>query len=124
MKGATAHRLAASGSELDEVRQRLVALIVIAASPLLTGCALIVGSTNQVISVEAKDKGLSVAGANCKPGNGKDAFIGPSAGLGLTSDTWSAQATSATPMRPASRSPDGRCNVSRAVRYKPALITL
>ncbi len=42
---------------------------------LMTGCASIVSGTTQVVSVEAKFKGESVSGANCRLENGKGIFF-------------------------------------------------
>lgn len=53
---------------------RLAALIAIAASSVLTGCASIVSGTNQVVSVEARDKTEQVYGASCKLENGKGVY--------------------------------------------------
>lgn len=46
----------------------------IGAVTLLTGCASIVGGTNQVISVETRDKEKQVAGATCQLNNGKGVY--------------------------------------------------
>ncbi|MFS0758057.1 hypothetical protein ABC383_28175 [Noviherbaspirillum sp. 1P10PC] len=53
---------------------RLAALVVIAASLVLTGCASIVSGTNQVVSVEARNKTEQVPGASCKLENGKGVY--------------------------------------------------
>jgi hypothetical protein len=53
---------------------RLAALVVIAASSVLTGCASIVNGTNQVVSVEARYKAEQVSGASCKLENGKGVY--------------------------------------------------
>lgn len=53
---------------------RLAALVVIAASSVLTGCASIVNGTNQVVSVEARCKAEQVSGASCKLENGKGVY--------------------------------------------------
>jgi hypothetical protein len=53
---------------------RVAALIAIAASSVLTGCASIVNGTNQVLSVEARNKTQPVPGASCKLENGKGVY--------------------------------------------------
>jgi hypothetical protein len=53
---------------------RLAAIYVITGSSLLTGCASIVNGTNQVVSVEARNKGQQVVGATCKLENGKGTY--------------------------------------------------
>ena len=53
---------------------KTIATLVIASSSVLTGCASIVNGNNQVISVEARNKGQQVVGANCRLDNGKGTF--------------------------------------------------
>jgi hypothetical protein len=53
---------------------RTVAIAAIIASSLLTGCASIVNGTNQVVSVETRNKGEMVNGASCTLANGKGVF--------------------------------------------------
>lgn len=54
---------------------RFVVICTVAGSSLLTGCASIVNGTNQVISVEARNKGQQVVGATCKLDNGKGTYF-------------------------------------------------
>jgi hypothetical protein len=50
-------------------------LAAVCATTLLTGCASIVGGTNQVVSVETRDKGKQVAGATCQLTNEKGTYF-------------------------------------------------
>jgi hypothetical protein len=54
--------------------KQLVTAVIIAASSVLTGCASIVNGSNQVVSVEALNKGKPVTGATCKLENPKGTF--------------------------------------------------
>lgn len=54
---------------------RLAAVILIVLSGSLGGCASIVNGTNQVMSVEARNKGEAVAGASCKLESDKGTFF-------------------------------------------------
>lgn len=56
------------------ITMRTVATIAIAGSSILTGCASIVNGSNQVISIDARNKGQQVVGATCKLDNGKGTF--------------------------------------------------
>lgn len=53
---------------------KTTAIAIIFASSLLTGCASIVNGTNQIVSVETRNKGEIVTGATCKLQNGKGVF--------------------------------------------------
>lgn len=53
---------------------KTVAAAAIIISSLLTGCASIVNGSNQVVSVEARNKGEMVSGASCKLQNDKGVF--------------------------------------------------
>lgn len=48
---------------------------VLAIAMLMSGCASIVNGTNQSLSVEARNKGEQVAGANCKLTNDKGTWF-------------------------------------------------
>jgi hypothetical protein len=53
---------------------RMAVVCAVASSSVLTGCASIVNGTNQVVSVEARNKGQQVVGATCKLDNGKGTY--------------------------------------------------
>jgi hypothetical protein len=53
---------------------RLAALVAMTASSVLTGCASIVHGTNQVLSVEARNKNQPIPRASCKLENGKGVY--------------------------------------------------
>ena len=54
---------------------RIAAIIAVAASSVLTGCASIVNGTSQVLSVETRDKTQQIVGASCKLDNGKGVYF-------------------------------------------------
>ncbi len=54
---------------------RLAAAILIVLSSSLSGCASIVSGTNQVMSVETRNKGEAVVGATCKLESDKGTFF-------------------------------------------------
>ncbi len=58
-----------------KVTLRIAAIVAVTASSALTGCASIVSGTNQVISVETRDKTQAIAGASCKLANGKGVYF-------------------------------------------------
>ena len=53
---------------------RTAASAIIIISSLLTGCASIVNGSNQVVSVETRNKGEMVSGASCQLQNDKGVF--------------------------------------------------
>jgi hypothetical protein len=55
--------------------KRAAATIVVLGASLLTGCASIVNGSNQVVSVEARNKGQHVTGATCQLNNGKGTYF-------------------------------------------------
>jgi hypothetical protein len=54
---------------------RIAAIIAVASSSVLTGCASIVNGTSQVLSVETRDKTQQIVGASCKLDNGKGVYF-------------------------------------------------
>ena len=56
------------------ISTRTLGLTAIIASSLLTGCASIVSGTNQVVSVESRNKSEVVAGATCQLTNSKGTY--------------------------------------------------
>ena len=54
---------------------RLSATILVALAGLISGCASIVSGTNQVLSVEARNKGEAVVGATCRMDSNKGTFF-------------------------------------------------
>jgi hypothetical protein len=56
------------------INARTAAIAAIVSSSLLTGCASIVNGTNQVVSVDVRNKGEIVSGATCKLENDKGVF--------------------------------------------------
>lgn len=56
-------------------RKALVLMVASLGMAMQTGCASIVNGQNQVVSVETRYKGQSLAGASCQLNNGKGTFF-------------------------------------------------
>jgi hypothetical protein len=72
-KGTAACLLLPNGRDKMFIKNIVLGSVVVA-SLLLTGCASIVNGTNQVVSIEARNKGEQVVGAQCSLVNPKGTF--------------------------------------------------